>query len=150
MVTMLITAVLIGVKLTAVCLLTPPRASSLWRGSEHPNRRDVRHTVPSVAPYCALHMASCAYQVLDIVNDLDRHEEAKELVFLLTTDAKNDPELQAQVTQVVYVYVATLLPDPTVAANSPKRFFLRLPARVRLALALHLGTSKLRNTLHRF
>ena len=62
-------------------------------------------------------MASCAYQVLDIVNDLDRHEEAKELVFLLTTDAKNDPELQAQVTQVL----PTLLRDPTVAANSPKR-----------------------------
>jgi hypothetical protein len=45
-------------------------------------------------------MASCAYQVLDIVKDLDRHEEAKELVFLLTTDAKDDPELQAQVAQV--------------------------------------------------
>ena len=79
----------------------PPDSSArVWRGSEHANRRDVRHTVPSVAPYCALHMASCAYQVLDIVKDLDRHEEAKELVFLLTTDAKDDPELQAQVAQV--------------------------------------------------
>jgi hypothetical protein len=57
-------------------------------------------------------MASCAYQVLDIVKDLDRHEEAKELVFLLTTDAKDDPELQAQVAQVCLPCV-----DPAARSN---------------------------------
>ena len=38
--------------------------------------------------------------MLDIKDDLERHEEAKELVILLTTEAKDDPEIRAQVEHV--------------------------------------------------
>jgi hypothetical protein len=43
-------------------------------------------------------MRTC--QVLDIKDDLERHEEAKQLVILLTTEAKDDPEIRAQVEHV--------------------------------------------------
>ncbi len=43
-------------------------------------------------------MRTC--QVLDIKKELERHEEAKELVILLTTEAEDDPEIRAQVEHV--------------------------------------------------
>ena len=46
------------------------------------------------------HESTLSFQVLDIKDDLERHEEAKELVILLTTEAKNDPEIRAQVGHV--------------------------------------------------
>ena len=41
-----------------------------------------------------------ACQLLDVKGDLERHEEAKELVILLTTEAKDDPEIRSQVEHV--------------------------------------------------
>ena len=38
--------------------------------------------------------------MLDIKDDLERHEEAKELVMLLTTEAKDDPVIRSQVEHV--------------------------------------------------
>jgi hypothetical protein len=44
--------------------------------------------------------------VLDIKDDLERHEEAKELVMLLTTEAKDDPEIRSQVEHVSLTFIA--------------------------------------------
>ncbi len=76
----------------------------------------------------ALPLASFTCQVLDIKDDLERHEEAKELVILLTTEAKDDPEIRAQVEHVRWAP-----PDVAVAADSPNRSSrLLLPHCVRL------------------
>ncbi len=44
--------------------------------------------------------------MLDIKDDLERHEEAKELVMLLTTEAKDDPEICSQVEHVSLTFIA--------------------------------------------
>ncbi len=48
----------------------------------------------------ALHLVMVTCQLLDIKGDLERHEEAKELVILLATEAKDDPEIRSQVEHV--------------------------------------------------
>ena len=55
--------------------------------------------------------------MLDIKGALARHEEAKELVVLLTTEARDDPEIRAQ---VALVRLPAML-DAAIAANSPNR-----------------------------
>ena len=44
--------------------------------------------------------------MLDIKDDLERHEEAKELVMLLTTEARDDPEIRSQVEHVSLTFIA--------------------------------------------
>ena len=44
--------------------------------------------------------------MLDIKDNLERHEEAKELVMLLTTEAKDDPEIRSQVEHVSLTFIA--------------------------------------------
>ncbi len=43
--------------------------------------------------------------MLNIKDDLERREEAKELVMLLTTEAKDDPEIRSQVEHVSLTFI---------------------------------------------